>query len=99
MGRTKEVTLTLSGSQLVSVQPQSLVDEDVVKPAGQVRVEFWQLHAHSKESQQLVFLTDSRRCAGHTGGDCWVHSSFLQTTREGRFNCNGAKDCSLNYVF
>lgn len=57
-----------------------------MKPAGQVRVEFWQLHAHSKASQQFVFFTDSRRCAGHTGGDCWVHVSFLQTDGEKRLN-------------
>ncbi len=61
-------TLTLSGRQLVSVQPQSLVEEDMMNPAGQVRVEFWQLHAHSNTSQHFVFFTDSWRCAEQAGG-------------------------------
>lgn len=73
--------LTLSGRQLVSVQPQSLVEEDVMKPAGQVCVEFRQLHAHSNASQHFVFFADSWRCAGHSGGDWWAHSSFLHTDR------------------
>lgn len=63
-----EHTLTLSGWQLVSVQPQSLVENDAINPAGQVLVEFWQLHTHSNTSQHFVFVTDSLRCAGHAGG-------------------------------
>lgn len=61
-------TLTLSGRQVVSVQPQSLVKEDVMKPEGQMRVELWQLHTHSNTSQHFVFFTDSWRCDGQSGG-------------------------------
>lgn len=60
--------LTLSGRQLVSVQPQSLVEVDVLNPGGQVRLEFWQLHKHSTTSQHLVFFTDRLRCGGQAGG-------------------------------
>lgn len=60
-------TLTLSGRQVVSVQPQSLVEEDVMKPAGQLCVEFWQLHTHSNTSQHVVVFNDTWRCAGQSG--------------------------------
>lgn len=70
-----------------------------MKPAGQVCVEFWQLHAHSNASQQFVFFTVSRRCAGHSGGDCWVHSSFLQADGEERFSGRSAEDWSVHFMF
>lgn len=78
-------TLTLSGRQLVSVQPQSLVEIDAMNPAGQVLVKFWQLHTHSNTSQHFVFLTDSWRCAGQAGAAWRAHCSFLHTKTEKRW--------------
>lgn len=72
-------TLTLSGWQRTSVQPQSLVMEEVANPAGQLRVEFLQLHVHSSSSQHFVFFTVSWRCDGHPRGAWRAHSSFLHT--------------------
>lgn len=79
--------LTLSGRQDVSVQPQSLVLEVVMKPAAQDWVKFWQLHTHSSTSQHFVFFIDSRRCAGQSGRAWREHSSFLQTV-VGKNNVN-----------
>lgn len=73
---------TLSGWQRTSVQPQSLVKEDVTNPVGQVWLEFLQLHVHSSSSQHLVFFTDSWRWAGHSGGAWRVHASLLHTEAE-----------------
>lgn len=69
---------TLSGRQVVVVQPQSLVVAEARYPSGQLTVELAQLHAHSYSSQHWVFLRVGVRCGGQVGGDTLLHSSFLQ---------------------
>lgn len=93
-------TLTASGRQVVSVQPQSLVEEDVMKPAGQVCVEFWQLHAHSNTSQHFVVFTDTWRCGGQSGVGWRAHSSFLQTEVDKRWRetCQRPHGCVLRFM-
>lgn len=75
-------TLTLSGTQLTSTQPQSLTLDDIMNPTWQVLVEFVQLHTHSNISQHFDFLTTSRRWGGQAGGAWRGHSVRLQTGRD-----------------
>lgn len=72
------VAPTLSGKQVVVVQPQSLVTVEARYPSGQLTVELTQLQAHSYSSQHWVFRRVGVRCGGQEGGDSLLHSSFLQ---------------------
>lgn len=96
-----EAAPTLSGKQVVVVQPQSLVTAEVRYPSGQLTVELTQLQAHSYSSQHWVLRRVGVRCGGQEGGDSLLHSSFLQAEGQNEVtspSCHTGRYAQLGFI-